>query len=175
MPPREAESSSAPICSTVKSPTTNKRSRRTLPSNSGTSEMGINNSAKSGELIAIDVGPEGNAAEAHLPQPVNLSVERQVLQDAKGTHQKTKKHREPHELFPVFHGAERLCGEKQHDGVGQEQLELGARAVGKFRVEGSPLHEYQEHQRAHGQQQRRNHHLFFAMGIDAQGPSHQQY
>src|SRR5579885_1264728 len=111
MPPREAERRSAPICTTKKTATSRRRSRRILPSTRGTSASGMTNSAKPAK-------------------PIELSVEREVLQDAEEADGESEGHDEPEEGFPIASGSKRLRGEEQKDGIGEQQLEFDARGKG---------------------------------------------
>ena len=83
-----------------------------------------------GEVIAIDVGAEGNPAVAHLAKPVELAVECELLKDAECRDEETKNHDEPDVAAPVVGKAEGLRREEEDEDVGDEEVELHARVVG---------------------------------------------
>src|SRR5579863_8516716 len=75
---------------------------------------------KTGKMVAIHVGPEGNAPKAHLAKPVKLSIKSEVLKDAEEGDEETKTHHEPDEITPVFDGAEDLRGQKEEEDIGKK-------------------------------------------------------
>src|SRR5579862_1166004 len=66
-------------------------------------------------MVAIDVGPEGNAAIAQLAEPIELPVEGEVLQDAEGGNQKSEHQQKPDKTMPMFQAFEGLRGKKHQD------------------------------------------------------------
>src|SRR5438874_11447355 len=57
---------------------------------------------KTSEVIAVHIGAEGNTAIAHLTKPVEFTVERQVLEDAKNADHKSQAHEKPDKGAPVL-------------------------------------------------------------------------
>src|SRR5580704_11679931 len=90
---------------------------------------GHNQLGESGEVIAIDVRAKGDAAVAHLAEPIELTVEGDLLQDAEDGDEETENHDEPDEAAPIVRVAEGLGGEEQEDGVGEEKTQVHAGVV----------------------------------------------
>src|ERR1700722_1756131 len=91
---------------------------------------GNNQLGESGEVIAIDVGAKGDAAVAHLAEPVELTVEGDLLEDAEDGDEEAENHDEPDEAAPIVGVAESLGREEQEDGVGEEKTQVHAGVVG---------------------------------------------
>ena len=106
------------------------RSLRTLPRIERHQRDGDDQLDESGEVIAIDVRAEGDAAVAHFAEPVELTVEGDLLQDAEDGDEETENHDEPDEAAPIVGVAEGLGGEEQEDGVGKEESQVHAGVVG---------------------------------------------
>src|SRR5579885_3071252 len=129
MPPREAERTSAPICTTTKTATRRRRSRRILE-HQGNEGNRNDQLGEAREMIAVDIRPEGDAAKPKFTEPIEFSVEREVLQDAEQADREAEGHDEPEEGFPIAGGSKRLRGEEQKHGIGEQQLQFDARGKG---------------------------------------------
>src|SRR5229473_2700057 len=73
---------------------------------------------KSREVVAVYVRTEGNPAIAHLAEPVELPVERQVLQDAEYGHQESEADDKPDEAAPILDGLEDLGRQEEKNQAG---------------------------------------------------------
>src|SRR5260370_38014563 len=90
----------------------------------------------------------------HLAEPVELSVEGKVLENAEDADQKPEKHPEPNKAAPILKGAESLHGKKEENQVGDEKQEFRARGVGRSSGMEKPLAAKQQGKRGHRREQR---------------------
>src|SRR5260370_8727491 len=90
----------------------------------GNQSDGNDQFGESREVIAIDVRSERNTAVAHFAKPEEFAVEGEVLKNSEDGHEKPEGHHKPHETAPIFGGAKGLAGEKQKDGVGEQELQF---------------------------------------------------
>src|SRR5579863_10543655 len=125
-------------------------------------------------MVSIYIRAEGNAAKAHLAKPIELSVEREVLQYAEYGHQESETHSEPDKAAPVVDRPECLAGQKNDKDVGEEKLELHARVVGRGRAMKSPLAKDEKRKSKKRQKQRRNNELKFPRVIGAHRPDEKE-
>ena len=111
---------------------------------------------EAGEVVAVDVWAERDAAIAHLAEPVELAVEGELLEDAERGHEETENHDEPDVAAPVVGIAEGLRREEEDEDVGDEEIELHARVVGGGGGAEEQLAERDGGQQDERREQRRN-------------------
>ena len=96
----------------VKTPSKGNRSRSSARKQKEGKSQGNDQFHKAREVIAIHVRPEGNSAIAHFAEPVEFSVESEVLQNSKDGDGKSQSEQKPGERAPV---SERLKSLHNHE------------------------------------------------------------
>src|SRR5260370_19099680 len=109
----------------------------------------------------------------HLAEPVELSVEGKVLENAEDADQKPEKHPEPNKAAPILKGAESLHGKKEENQVGDEKQEFRARGVGRSSGMKKPLAANQQGKRRHRRGQMRIKNFVLTTQIKPQSPGEQ--
>src|SRR5262249_38760146 len=92
------------------------------------------------EVIAVHIGTKRNAAIAHLAEPIEFSVEGQMLEYSETSDEEGQQHAEPEKSSPVLQRAKRLRRKEHENYIGDQQLEFESRGVGRGRAAKEKLH-----------------------------------
>src|SRR5260370_1298620 len=125
-------------------------------------------------MISIHIGPERNSAVLHLGEPVKLSGEGKVLQNAEKADQESEKHPEPNEPTPILKSAESLHGKEEEDEVGDEKQEFHPRAVGRGRAMKKPLAQNNQRKSCERREKRGENNLVFLREIEPHSPGEKE-
>src|SRR4030095_6406 len=117
-------------------------------------------------MIAVRDRSKRNPAIAHLAEPIQFAVERQVLKYAQYRHEKGQDHGEPCERSPVGKRAKSLRRQKEQDHHAQQEQEFSSCGKPRSRKPKRPLNEHYQRQRRQREKQLRENDFSPVIGVE---------